>query len=185
MLRRVRGLVVVLAVVSLAACSSDGDSAGSAAVTTSEAVTTTEASTTTESTEPEPEWTPEELEVIEAWEAYRSFWDVVVEDLDAAADVAPDVMVGPQLQSIVELLEEVRVDELTIRGASDYSLVEVSSEADHMSLIECGVGGIELVDSSGEVIVESTFEQEQYELAFVEGEDGLWRVVGRRLLGSC
>ncbi len=190
MLRRVRGLIVVLAVVSLAACSSDEASDGGA-VTTLEAVTTTEATTTTtevsnttESTEPEPEWTPEELEVIEAWEAYRSFWELAIEDQAAALEVAPSVMIDGQLESMTALLEGNLADGVVIRGSSDYEVVRVVV-GEPASVFECGIGGTELVDADGDVVVPATFEQVEYELGFVRGEDGSWLVAGRRSLGSC
>ncbi len=185
MLRRVRGLVVVLAVVSLAACSSDEASDGGAVTTAEATTTTTEASTTTESTEPDPEWTPEELEVIEAWEEYRAFWDVVVEDLDAALDLAPEVMEGGQLESFVSQVAVLQENEETLRGSSVFALTDVTVAGATATVTECGVGAIESIARDGEVVVPAGTESVVGEVMLERGEDGEWRVAGRRTSGSC
>ncbi len=178
-------------VLLVAGCSSSGDdvapttvaSTSSSSTTSTTEPSTTEAPTTT--TEAEPEWTPEELEVIAAYEAYQAAWGLAVEDWDAGIEGIKATSAGEYGTDVEALFVEARDAGSTLRGTRTYEVVSIEFVEDGKAIVtDCGLGEFELIDATGAVVSEANTERDTANI-YLERLEGRWLVVGRLSQSPC
>ncbi len=178
-------------VLLVAGCSSSGDDVAPttvASTSSSSTTSTTEPSTTeaaTTRTEAEPEWTPEELEVIAAYEAYQAAWGLAVEDWDAGIEAIKATSADDYGDGVVDYFEEAQAQSSRLEGDRSYEVRTVEFvTGDRAIITECGLGSFELIAADGEVLSPADEERTEY-LVYGERLEGRWLIVGLVVSGSC
>ncbi len=180
---------IVFALVLLAAgcssSSSDTTAETSIPTTTSTDAPTTTQATSVETTDPEPsvtttppaEWTPEELEIIEAHEAFRSTALEVFTSPSVDAGSLRGVTTAEFGDALVRVIETLRTDGAQFAGAYRFEVRAVEQTEDLSAIISiCSLD--ELVRTeSGAVVDEADVEGELTEV-YLRLVQGIWLVDG-------
>lgn len=185
---------MVTCVVLAAGCSSGGDDAAVATTelpavvveptTSSLASSSTVAESTTTSTAA-PTWTPEELEVIAAYEAYQTAFEQATAEPERAGELLGQVAVGDFVASNEDYLRQLDADGLALRGEREFEIVAISFlDDEHAELVDCGLDGFEIVDREGEVVEAASIERRSVSVFFIWME-GRWLADGRLTGSSC
>lgn len=178
-------------VLLVAGCSSSGEEVAPTTVTStssSSTTSTTEPSTTgvaTTTTSAEAEWTPEELEVVEAYEAFQAAWVTATTDFDRSLEQMALATTAEYLETHVQLFAGWRSNNQSLLGNRSFTIQQVTfAGPDAAVLEECGLASFEVVDSDGEVVTPGNSEPNEV-VVFLVKEEGQWLVDGRQSGSSC